>query len=147
MVKLIGGFVLAAVAGYLASVAGLTQHTLAEYAGIGLNPDFATAFETYVLNLEGLLSQFAVIQAVALLIAFLVAAGLKRVLTPLAAVAYPIAGAVAFPLLIVIVENTAAAGGAGAFYGARGPIGLALQGGAGLIAGIVFSLIVGGARK
>jgi hypothetical protein len=81
-----------------------------------------------------------------LLVGFLVAAGLKRILTPLAPVAYPIAGAAAVVAAIWLIENVVAGGGVGAIGGARDALGMALQGLAGLAGGTVFAALRGRPR-
>lgn len=150
MVRRIFAFILAALVAYLLSCLAMTSYTLQEYADIGLTLTPATMLETYWLNVQGLAEpapgqpvSFAVIQVVGLMIAFLVAGGVKRIIRPLAPFAYPVAGLVALPVLIILIENVMIGGGVGAFFGARGPLGLALQGGAGLVGGLVFALVKG----
>ena len=79
--------------------------------------------------------------SIALIIGFIVAFALKRLIKPLAMIAYPLAGAAAVVAAIYLVETTMAKGGAGAIWGARDPIGLALQGLAGAFGGTVFALL------
>ena len=95
VMRLAAGFLAAVIVGFLLSVLFMTGYTLANYPGFDV--DFSAFSSTFLLNLQGLAtgSPFAGILAVAFAIAFAVAAGLKRVLTPLAAIAYPLAGAVA----------------------------------------------------
>lgn len=147
VMRLAAGFLAAVIVGFLLSVLFMTAYTLANYPGFEV--DFSAFSSTFLLNLQGLAtgSPFAGILAVAFAIAFAVAAGLKRVLTPLAAIAYPLAGAVAVPALLVIVENVMIGGGVGAFFGARGATGLLLQAVAGAGGGLVFSLVAGARRR
>ena len=141
MARILVGFIAAATVGFLSSVAFLTGMTLSRYPGFEQALDAYAA--TYALNLSGLAtgSPFVGIFAVALAIGFAVAAILKRLLTPLAGIAYVLAGAAAAPALFLIVENVMIGGGVGAFFGARGIAGLALQALAGAASGLVFTLI------
>lgn len=138
--RIIGAYVAAAAVTYLAAAIFYTQQIIAKQAAIGAVYSPGQQLETYVANLLGL-TLYGEVIAAALLIGFVVAAGLKRVLKPLAPVAYPLAGAGAVLAVIVLIENTAAAGGAGAIGGARDALGLALQGLAGALGGAVFSAI------
>lgn len=130
-------FILGVLTAYLLAVAFYTQQVIAGQSFIQYT--FAQQFETFVYNLGGLWMYGAII-AIALTIAFLVAALVKRILKPLAPVAYPIAGAVAIPLTVVLIEQVLG-GGAGIMSGARGPVGLALQGVAGFAGGGVFAVL------
>ena len=148
MLRRLFAFILAALVAFLLSCLAMTGYTLAEYAAIGLSPTPGVAFETYWLNLIGLglptaqqpLS-FGLVEALGLLVAFMVAGLVKRVVPVLSPFAYPVAGAVALPVLIILIENVMIGGGVGVFYGARGPLGLGLQALAGLAGGLVFSLL------
>ncbi len=139
--RILAGLLGAVVVGYLLSAAFLTQQTLFAYPG--MNPGSAMIAETYGLNVVGLAtsSPFIGILAVCFAISFLIAAALRRVLKPLAPVAYVIAGAAALPALFFLVENVMLGGGVGAFFGARDPAGMALQALAGAAGGLVFTLI------
>ena len=130
-------FTITVLTAYLLAVGFYTQQVIAGQSFIQYT--LAQQLETFSYNLGGLW-MYGVIIAIALAIAFLVAAFLKRILTPLAPVAYPIAGAVAIPLTVVLIEQVLG-GGAGIMSGARGPVGLALQGGAGFAGGVIFALL------
>lgn len=136
-VRTVIAFALASGAAYGLAVGFYTQQVVASQTFVQYTP--AQAFETFRYNLSGLWMYGAII-AVALLIGFLVAALVKRLLRPLAPVAYPVAGAFAIPLTVVLIEQVLG-GGAGIMSGARGAVGLALQGVAGLIGGAVFALV------
>lgn len=140
--KLFRAYLAAFVATYLAACVFYTQQVIAKASAIGAEYTAAQQFETYLANFLGLWVYGAVI-AVALLVGFIVAAVLKRILTPLAAVAYPLAGAAAVLATIYLIENTAAAGGAGAIGGARDAVGLGLQALAGALGGLVFAALAG----
>lgn len=141
IIRIFFGLLAAVGSGYLLSAAFLTLRTLSAYPGFEVTP--AALAETFGMNVEGLAtgSPFIGILAVCFAVAFLVAAALKRVLKPLAPVAYVIAGAAALPALFFLVENVMLGGGVGAFFGARDPSDLALQAVAGAVGGLFFTLI------
>lgn len=130
-------FILTVLTAYVLAVGFYTQQVIASQSFIQYSR--AQQVETFVYNLSGLWLYGAII-AIALLIGFVVAAIVKRVLTPLAAIAYPVAGALAIPLTVVLIEQVLG-GGAGIMSGARGTVGLALQGLAGLAGGVVFAFL------
>ena len=130
-------FILTVLTAYVLAVGFYTQQVIAGQSFIQYTP--VQQVETFAYNLGGLWKYGATI-VVALLIAFGVAALVRRILTPLAPVAYPVAGAVAIPLTVVLIEQVLG-GGAGIMSGARGPVGLALQGLAGLAGGAVFAVL------
>jgi hypothetical protein len=143
-------FILAWLVAYTASVAFYTRQILAGYAELGLSIPFADAFSTFRDNFAGQLQSpdgpsWGIIVAVALAVAFLVAAGVKRIIRPLASVAYPVAGAAAIGGILALIESQFP--GVGAIGGARTALGVALQMSAGLIGGVVFSIVANrGAR-
>lgn len=124
----------------LAATSFYTQQVLAQQAAIGAVYTPAQQFKTYQENLIGLSPTYGVVLAIALALGFIVAAVLKRVLTPLATVAYPIAGAASVLTAIYLIENVVISGGVGVLGGARDALGFALQGVAGLIGGIIFAV-------
>lgn len=130
-------FILSILTAYVLAVAFYTQQVIASQTFIQYTR--AQQIETFFYNLSGLWMYGAII-GVALLIGFAVAALVKQVLKPLAPIAYPVAGAAAIPLTVVLIEQLLG-GGAGIMSGARGPVGLALQGVAGLTGGLVFALL------
>jgi hypothetical protein len=111
-------------------VAGLTE------AGALIQPDvrLAMTFNDFV----GLAPQFGVVVAIALAIGFLIAAGLKRILKPLAPVAFPLAGAAAIAVALTVMHI--AFDGITPIAGARTPLGFALECLAGAAGGLVFSM-------
>lgn len=139
-IRIIAAYVAAAIVTYTAASLFYTQQILAKQAAIGAVYTPAQQAATYLANILGL-GVYGAVLAVALLIGLIAAAILKRVLKPRAAIAYPLAGAAAVVAAIYFIETAAAAGGAGAIGGARGALGLALQGLAGAIGGLVFALI------
>lgn len=135
-------FLPAAAVAYGLSSAFYTQQTLAVQADVGIIYTPAQIVQTAVANFLGLAPSFGVVIAIALAIGFLVAWGVKRVLTPLAPIAYPAAGAAAIMTLIFIIDNLIFGGGAGLVGGAGTIFGLMLQGFAGLVGGLVFAALL-----
>lgn len=123
-----------------------THLVLEKRAAIGLEFTPAQKFSNYLDNLVGFsigtVPSYGMILVIALLIGFVVAAVVKRILVPLAPIAYPTAGAAAIFVMLWAVE-TFIAKGSGAFEGASGPLGIGLQCFAGFIGGVVFALTRG----
>ena len=140
-IRTVFAFFAAAITTYLLAAIFYTQQILAKQAEIGANYTPEETFETYLANLTGLAPAYGLVLTIALLIAFIVAFGIKRVIRPLAPIAYPVAGAAAVFTAIYLIENVMAGGGAGAIGGARTTVGLALQCLAGAIGGIVFAVL------
>ncbi len=135
----IGAWWAAAAITFVVAAGFITLRIIADQAAVGADYGSADWLQAYWMNLSGLAPLYGVVVAVALAIGFLVAAVLKRVLRPLAPIAYPLAGAAAVVALIWIVNNYAAPPGVGgAIPGARSPLELALQAVAGAIGGIAF---------
>ena len=132
-------FVAAAIATYVAASSFYTQQILAKQAAIGAQYTAAQSFETYRENFLGL-GFYAVVLTIALALGFIVAFGVKRVLRPLARVAYPVAGASAVLVAIFLIESVLG-GGAGVIGGARDAVGMGLQALSGAVGGVVFALL------
>jgi len=124
----------------LASVA-YTWDVLEKQKAIGVAYSAAEEKETYLLNLVGLAPAYGGVLAASLALGFLVAFGAKRLIRPLAPVAYPIAGAAGVVAAIALIETLMAPGRAGAIGGARDALGLALQAAAGAAGGFVFAAL------
>ena len=107
----IGAFLAALAIAYVLAAIFYTERNLAEQALVGIQYTSAQQAETYVSNFAGLWKYGAMI-AIALLIGFAVAFGIKRVLRPLAPIAYPTAGAAAIFAMLMLIE-TQLGGGAG----------------------------------
>lgn len=118
-----------------------TQQVISRQAAIGVEYSAPQKFSTLLDNILGLAPSYGVVLAIGLAIAFPVAALLKRVLKPLAPLAFPLAGAAAVYTAIYLIENVVASGGVGALGGARGTLGMVLQCLAGLIGGGAFALL------
>lgn len=130
-------FALAVAVAYALSTLFYTQQVIAKMAAIGAVYSTAQKVDMAAQNFTGLW-QMAPVIAFAFLIAFPVAFLLKRALTPLAPVAYPLAGAAAMLCMLAAIEGLLG-GGAGVMAGARGPVGLALQALAGCLGGAAFA--------
>ena len=139
-VRLLIGYLLAVA---LTTVAGsaLQTHQVVrdlQHAGADIAPALATQMTLSDLTTFG--PQFGAIVAIALAVGFIVAAILKRVLKPLAPVAYVIAGGTAIAAAMLVLPILLKLDGIVPLAGARGT-GLALQALAGAFGGLVFSLI------
>lgn len=139
--RIIAAYIAAALATVLTASAFYTQQIVSAQKAIGIEFTPAQEAETYLMNLVGLAPAYGAVLSIALLIGFVVAAGVKRILKPLAPVAYPVAGAAAVWTAIYLIETVMASGGAGAIGGARSPLGLVLQCLAGAVGGAVFALL------
>lgn len=88
---------------------------------------------------NGMPGSYTLVIAIALAVGFLVAFGMKRLIKPLAPIAYPLAGAAAVALTLALMSMQ--------FYsttpiaGARGPLGFGLQMLAGAIGGMIFAAL------
>jgi hypothetical protein len=141
MVRLFWAYVVAALVAFAAAAIFYSQQILAKQAEIGAVYTPAQQIEAYFANAVGLAPAYGAVLAIALLVGFVVAAILKRVLRPVAPIAYPLAGAAAVGTSIVVIENTMAAGGAGAIGGARDALGFGLQCLAGALGGLAFEIL------
>lgn len=137
--KTIFVFVVSVVITYFLATLFYTQQILSGYQAIGAVITTQDQLTTFVENFAGL-TIYGVILTIALLVGFLVAWLLKKILRPLALVAYPVAGGVSVFVTIILIESQLG-GGAGIIGGARTTIGMALQALAGLVGGIAFELL------
>lgn len=140
LLRFLAAFVAAAATTYVLASLFYTQQVLAKQNAIAQLYTPAQQVQTYLDNLVGLAPAYGGVLTIALLIGFLVAAIVKRVLTALAPAAYPVAGGAAVFVAIWLIENVVASGGVGAIGGARDALGLALQVLAGVVGGFVFAL-------
>lgn len=139
LLRTVVAYVAAVAVAYCLGSVFYTARILAEQADVGIQYTQAQQIDTYVANFVGLFA-YAAMMAIALALGFIVAFGVKRLLKPLAPIAYPAAGAAAIFAMLALIE-TQLGGGAGVIGGARTPLGVALQCGAGLIGGLVFALL------
>lgn len=131
-------YVVAVIAAYALGSFFHTQMVFARMAGIGAEISLQTRLDTTIGNFVGLW-QYAAVVALALLFGFVVAAILKRVLKPLAPIAYPVAGAAALALALTLMSVQYY--GTTPIAGARGAVGFALQCLAGAAGGVVFAAL------
>jgi len=129
-------FLSAALVGYALAVGAYSWQVTAPFADLYTT---GQRVEALLSNVSGLWV-YGAIMTIGFLFAFLVAAGLRRVLRPLAPLAYPLAGAAAMAAILVLVEQQLG-GGAGVIGGARTPLGFGLQCLAGAFAGLVFAAL------
>lgn len=130
-------FTLSVVVTYILASSFYTQQVIAKMAAVGAEYSAQQQLDTYTANYAGLW-QLGAMTAIAFLIAFPVAFAVKRVIKPLAAVAYPAAGAAAILVMLAAIEQVLG-GGAGVIGGARDAVGLSMQALAGFIGGAVFA--------
>jgi hypothetical protein len=144
-VRILIGYVLA-VAVTTAAGSALQSHLVARaLIQAGADVPVETQLSMMQSDLITFGPQFAAIVAIALAVGFIVAAILKRVLTPLAGIAYPLGGACALIAAMFVLPILLKLDGITPLAGARGGLGLAFQALAGALGGLVFTLIA--ARK
>lgn len=124
---------------YILASAFYTTRLLAESAAVGIRYSQSQQIDTYLSNFAGLWI-YGAITAVALAAGFIIAFLVKRILRPLAPVAYPVAGAAAIFVMLTLIEAQLG-GGAGVIGGARTPLGIVLQCGAGFVGGVIFAML------
>lgn len=141
IIRIVLAYIAATAVAYALASAFFTQRVLAGGMGAYYTP--AQQAQTYYENFLGLAPAYGVVVAVALLLGFVVAAGVKRIVKPLAPIAYPVAGAAAIFAALWLIEYFK---GAGALSGAKDALGVGLQCLAGLVGGVVFALARGRPR-
>jgi hypothetical protein len=129
-------------AAIVASFCGAVFHSqmvLARLAALGAEITPALRVTSTLDDMVGLIPAYPVVISIGLAVGFAVAFGVKRILKPLAPVAYPLAGAAAVALALYLMSQQ--------FYtttpiaGARGTIGFLLQCLAGGLGGVVFAVL------
>jgi hypothetical protein len=138
VIRTILAYLLSVIVTYILASSFYTQQVIAKMSAVGAEYSAQQQIDTYMANFAGLWQLGAMI-AVAFLTAFAAAFAVKRVVKPLAPVAYPIAGAAAILVMLSAIEQVLG-GGAGVIGGARDAVGLSLQAFAGLLGGAVFAL-------
>lgn len=138
-VRLISAFLGSVIITYGFASTFYTFRVLSEQRAVGITYTASQQAETYLANFLGLPAYGAVI-AIALAIAFIVASFAKKVLKPLAPIAYPLAGGTAIFVALLLIESQLG-GGAGVIGGAREPLGMALQSVAGATGGLLFDFL------
>ena len=142
VLRLIGAFLASIVTTFLLASFFHTETVLAQLAGIGAEIPLTAHLRTIIADMRGFaltVGMFPVIIAVTLLLGFSVAAILKRVITPLAPIAYPLAGASAIGVMLWIMSHNF---DITPIAGARGAIGFSLQMLAGAVGGLVFTWLI-----
>ncbi len=145
-VRIIIAYVLGVAVAFVIAVAFFTQQVIGKQAAYGITYTPAQQFETFIDNLTGLAPGYGMVLSIALFAGFIVAAIVKRIIKPLAPIAYPVAGAAAVGTALYLIETSIAGGGAGVVGGARDATGFALQCLAGGLGGVVFALARGTPR-
>lgn len=105
MVRTLGAFVVAVLVTYVTAAAAATQSVMGRLLDLGAPVTLAVRAEATWHDLFGMASSYLPILAIALLIAFPVAALVIRFLPDWRRVGYPLAGAVAVLAVHVILEQ------------------------------------------
>ena len=133
--KTIGAFVVAAIGGYLIAAVMVSWVNMQSIVDLGFEITVAQRLDTITHDVISLGMTYLPLMTIALLIEFLVAAGIIR-LKPSPFIGYIFAGFAAVLALHVIMKAILGLTGIAAV---RGPLGLASQGLAGAFAGWIFS--------
>lgn len=139
VIRIILGYAAAAIVALVLASAFHTHMVIAALGEAGAAIPFDKRLAMTANDLVGLAPQFGMVIGIGLAVGFLIAAGLRRVLKPLAPVAYPLAGAVAVGVALILMSM--AFDGITPIAGARTTAGFALQCFAGAIGGVVFAVI------
>lgn len=115
-----------------------TQMVLAGLQSVGAEIPLDMRLRTTGQDLAGLFGPLTIVIAIALTIGFTVAFGVKRILTPLAPIAYPLAGALALATALTLMKMQF---GITPLTGTKGVIGFGLQLIAGAMGGLMFARI------
>ncbi len=138
-IRIVVGYLLAVVATTAFAAAFHTHMVVAGLKKSGAAIPVNAQLGMTASDLAGLAPQYGMVIGIALLVGFLIAALLRRVLKPLALIAYPLAGAAA--IAVALTAMGMAFDGITPIAGARSALGLALQCLAGAIGGLIFSMI------
>jgi hypothetical protein len=138
-VRILVGYVAAVIATTALASAFHTQMVVGGLKDSGASVPFDAQLQMTASDLLGLAPQYGMVIAIGLAAGFLIAAGLRRVLKPLAPVAYPLAGAAAIAAALTAMGM--AYDGITPIAGARTTAGFALQCLAGAVGGLIFSMI------
>jgi uncharacterized membrane protein YgaE (UPF0421/DUF939 family) len=151
ILRVLVAFVLAVIATYVIGSALYTQAVLAGLGSVGVDVSIGDRLAVTGQNIVGMtdsafggflfgyISTYPEAIVIGLIVAYTVATPVKLFLRPLAPIAYPVAGAVALLAIVYFIQTSLSPG---LFAGARGPAGMALQGLAGALGGLVFALLL-----
>jgi hypothetical protein len=130
--------VVAAIVTYVLAVSAATQSVMASLKGMGVSVSLADRLGTTLADLSGMFALFMPLLAIALLLGFLVAAGIIRWQPGWRSFGYPLAGFLAVLVMHLLVQSTT---GIHPIPATRSMLGLVLQGLAGAAGGYVFHLV------
>lgn len=139
VIRIILGYAAAAIVALVLASAFHTHMVIAALGEVGAAVPFDKRLAMTINDLVGLAPQFGMVIGIGLAVGFLIAAGLRRILKPLAPIAYPLAGAAAVGVALTLMSL--AYDGITPIAGARTTAGFALQCLAGAIGGLVFAII------
>ncbi len=137
--RIVLGFLLAAATTTALASFFHTQMVIKGLEASGADVALAMRLAMSADDLAGLAPQFGVVISIALALGFFIAALLRRMVKPLAGVAYPLAGAAAVGFALFVMSL--AFDGITPIAGARSPLGFLLQCLAGGVGGLVFAMI------
>jgi hypothetical protein len=137
--KIIGAFLAAIVTADVLACIGSTQFVLAGLTNMGMDVSIAVRFSATIHDVVGMAPPYAVVIAVAFLLAFAFSALLLRWIPGSRVLWYSASGTVAIIAALLIVEFQL---GGMLVGGARTPMGLAVQGLAGGLGGWVFARLL-----
>jgi hypothetical protein len=151
ILRILVAFVLAVVATYVIGSALYTQAVLSGLGSVGVEVPIGERLSVTAQNIVGMtdsafggfvfgfISTYPEAIVIGLVVAYAVATPVRMFVKPLAAVAYPAAGAVALLTIVYFIHTSLSPG---LFAGARETGGLALQAVAGTLGGFVFALLL-----
>ncbi len=138
MVRIIVAFLISVVSTFLLASFFHTQNILQRLSGLGIDFTIQDRLNATLRDIHGLSSLYLPIIAITLLLGFLVAFILKKKLTALAPIAYPLAGLSAMGAMLVIMEMSF---DIVPIASARGMLGVSLHMLAGGLGGGLFSIL------
>ena len=143
VLRLLGAFVAAVLATTLVAVVAQTQFVLAALAEVGAVLPVDVWLAATAQDILGLGPTYGAVIALAFLLALPVGAVLRRLLPPLAPLAYPLAAAAGVAAALVLMSLLL---GIMPIGGARSALGFALQCVAGAVGGLLFARLARRAR-
>ena len=142
--RTIGAFVVAVIGGYLIAAVMVSWVNMQSIVNLGFEITLVQRFDTIVHDVISLGMTYLPLMTIALLIGFLIAAGIVRLKPSLAFIGYILAGFAAVVALHVIIK---AVNGLTWIAAVRGPLGLLSQGLSGAFAGWGFFRLKFGAPR